>query len=147
MNSDNNGRIMTPKQFLRQYQNALHRERALVESIEELKERAMSVKSQLGGEGMPTSKGAWDKMQLVDRAIDKETSQLCAALLRSQEIREKVQTSINAVKDGRYRELLTLRYIRCRSWERIADDMHCDCRTVYKWHDVALTMIKVPKME
>jgi DNA-directed RNA polymerase specialized sigma24 family protein len=123
---------MTARVFLGQYKAALAGERQLWAQIDELKERAARVNAQWGGTPVQGSPG--DKMALLDAAIDKERVQLAAAILRTQNIRRRVVSAINALPDPQGRELLTYRYINALTWEAIAEKMQCDRSTVFRLH-------------
>ena len=57
---------------------------------------------------------------------------------------EEISTVIAQVEDPKFRQLLRLRYLSFLKWERIAEIMGCDVRTVHRLHDRALQMIQVP---
>ena len=64
--------------------------------------------------------------------IDKRTAELY-------EVKTEILRAINKVDNSAYRLLLTLRYIRFMTWERIAEEMNYkDVRWVYRLHGRAL---------
>lgn len=71
-----------------------------------------------------------------------EYAQYCALLDRR--VRElyaaknEIIDKIGGVADPKLRVLLTERYINFKTWEKIAEDMGCDVRWVYKLHIKAL---------
>lgn len=60
-------------------------------------------------------------------------------------LREDAKRQIDTMQDGRYREVLTLRYIRGQSWEQVAVTMGYDYYYVHKLHGAALK--KFPKIQ
>lgn len=59
------------------------------------------------------------------------------------QLQDEVTETIDAVEDIRYRILLRLRYLCGMTWEKIAEMMHADLRTVYRWHEHALNVVEV----
>ena len=57
---------------------------------------------------------------------------------------EEISGVIAQVEDPKFRQLLRLRYLSFLKWERIAEIMGCDVRTVHRLHGRALQMIQVP---
>ena len=53
-------------------------------------------------------------------------------------LREDAKRRIDTLKDGRYREVLTLRYLGWQSWEQVAVTMGYDYYHVHKLHGMAL---------
>ena len=60
-------------------------------------------------------------------------------------MREEAKAQIEQIADGRYREVLTRRYIWGESWEYIAVGMGYAFRTVTWLHGRALAQFKVPE--
>ena len=59
-------------------------------------------------------------------------------------LREDAKRRIDTMQDGRYREVLTLRYLSGQSWEQVAVTMGYDYYHVHKLHGAALK--KFPKL-
>ena len=53
-------------------------------------------------------------------------------------LRKEAKVLIDQIADGRYREILTRRYLRGESWEKVAVDMGYDYYHVCKLHGKAL---------
>ena len=49
---------------------------------------------------------------------------------------------INRLDNTIYRTLLIARYINCKTWEQIADEMGYDLRWIYRLHGKALKAIE-----
>jgi hypothetical protein len=152
---------MTAKEFLQRYGDAIHDERRILAEIEELRERATSIRGGWHGESymqeikkgkdkgkkvlsmavMPNGRGGNDSMAEVDAYIDKEFSRLRKAKANSFVARREVVAAIDLVEDARYRELLSHRYIGFHTWEWIAETMETDTKQVWRWHGRALREI------
>lgn len=50
----------------------------------------------------------------------------------------KIQRQIEALDDERFKSILFGRYIMCQTWEKVAEDVPCDVRHVYRLHGKAL---------
>ena len=134
---------MTPKEFLR-------RARAIDRRVDEATERAERIRARLEAgrlsslTGMPRG-GASDWTDTADRLIELEKR----INARTRElVRWKLAAidAIQAVDDGRYRELLELYYIDGFTWEQVAERMgYTDVRWVYVLHGRALKEVRVPK--
>ena len=55
--------------------------------------------------------------------------------------KSRMHNLINQLDNPTYRELLSLRYINCKTWEQIAEDMHYMIRNVYVLHGNALEQL------
>lgn len=60
-------------------------------------------------------------------------------------MRETAKKLIDTLKDGRYREVLTLRYLDGQSWEQVAVTMGYDYYHVHKLHGRALKIFQKTK--
>lgn len=134
---------MTAKEYLMQ----IHR---LDEDIKANKRRVIELESSIGnvkavnysgdkisGSGDPDTMAA-QVARLVDleAEINSETVQL-------QEKKNKIIGEIRNLEDTRYVVLLTMRYVDCSRWEKIAVDMNLTLRRVYQIHGRALNAFKM----
>ena len=55
--------------------------------------------------------------------------------------KSRMHNLINQLDNPSYRALLSLRYINCKTWEQIAEDMHYTTRNVHKIHGGALKLL------
>lgn len=55
----------------------------------------------------------------------------------------KIWEAINKVGDANFRMILLLRYVECRNWKDIAEEMFYSERWIYQAHGQALQEIKV----
>ena len=58
------------------------------------------------------------------------------------ELRKEIRKIIVSIDNKRYRSLLTRYYILGMSWEKVAESLKCDKRTVYKWRNKAFEEIE-----
>lgn len=61
------------------------------------------------------------------------------------DLKREIVTMIKDMDNLEYQALLELRYLCFKSWEQIAVDMGYNLRHVYRIHDAALDLIKVPE--
>lgn len=69
------------------------------------------------------------------RMLDEKVEELMA-------YRVKMLKLIKELSDSTYRTLLIARYINCKTWEKIAEDMGYDVRHVHRLHGAALRKFK-----
>lgn len=120
---------MTAKEYLKQYEEAnrkAHRHKAEYEKEMELID---SIRSSLGGDGMPHSPGVSRKVEdmairLTDKLLEWKMAELDAV-----RIRQVVYETIAGI-DGVEGALLFERYVNLRKWEEICIILH------YSWHGV-----------
>ena len=79
-----------------------------------------------------------DKMERMIARMDKTDRHIRAEQNRLKEQSLKIQQQIEALKDERYRSILFSRYVLCKTWEKVAEDVPCDVRHVYRLHGDAL---------
>ena len=58
------------------------------------------------------------------------------------ETRKKIETAINGVEDEKLKELLLLKYIDCKTWEEVSEEMRYSNQHIYELHNKALKIIK-----
>ncbi len=57
--------------------------------------------------------------------------------------RQKMLEKIKRVDNSEYRALLIARYINCKTWEKVAEDMHYMVRNIYNLHEQALKALSL----
>lgn len=60
-------------------------------------------------------------------------------------LKAEIQGVIDAIPNMDERLVLTYRYIKNYTWNRIGDELYADERTVRRWHDRALSHVTVPE--
>lgn len=81
-----------------------------------------------------TSDGKFAVYTEYSAMIDKKEFDLLA-------YKSRMHNLINQLDNPTYRELLSLRYINCKTWKQIAEDMHYTTRNVLKIHGGALKLL------
>lgn len=60
-------------------------------------------------------------------------------------LQEEVQETIDCLPDMDERLVLTYRYLKNMSWSQIGDELYVDERTVRRWHNRALSHVRIPE--
>lgn len=129
------------KERLSGYRSILCRRNELLEEIEESFGRATSCITRLKPvtvSGCPAS---------YDRIADDVLSGVDARTRLEEKERElsekltEILALIDLVSDERQKRVLTMHYIRGKPWQKIADEIHCDKRHVFRLHGLALVEI------
>lgn len=132
---------MTAKEFLKQYEYATHRAERLRMEYEKEHELIGSVRSTLGGDGMPhgsgVSKSVEDQaIRLADKAMEWKVAELEAIRIR-QRVFEVIE-SIPGVEGA----VLFERYINLSTWEQIAEKLYYSSSGIFYAHIRALEMVE-----
>lgn len=127
------------KEFLMSYQKEKRRVRRLEEQLEELRRNKMS--PSVTNDGMPHGT---DKKDLSDYAVkvDEIEQELVAARYSRICAFQDVQRRIEAMENEIEKDLLTYRYLRNLSWEKIAVEMDYSWQHLHKIHARALRNFK-----
>lgn len=127
------------KEFLMSYQKEKRRVRRLEEQLEELRRNKMS--PSVTNDGMPHGT---DKKDLSDYAVkvDEIEQEMVAARYSRICAFQEVQERVEAMEDEREKDLLTYRYLRNLSWEKIAVEMDYSWQHLHKIHARALRNFK-----
>ena len=135
------GVIMKAKEFLRQYEYADKRAKRLQAEYERELELIDSVRSTLGGDGMPHGSGVSRRtedaaIRLADKALKWKEAELNAI--------EKRQEVFNVVIQipGIEGDVLYHKYIKLMKWEEIALELHYSVRGIWYAHGRALRMVE-----
>ena len=131
---------MTPKEYLRQYEDAERRIRRLEAEYNKEQELIDAVRSTANYDELPKTKSnkraAEDKiLRLADKSLE-----LIQAKLDAVEIRQQVFDTINKV-DGPEGEVLYHRWIMLRKWEEICVIMGYSWRGIHSLHNRSLAEI------
>lgn len=128
---------MTAKEYLSQYYWAKKEIESKREEIRQLE--AMAEYS--SPKWVSGSSGVSDKIGNVSAKIIDKAEELNRLIEKSMELLYEIEVCINRMEGERYRYILTERYINCRKWESIADDLHIDTRWLRRLHKRALNKI------
>ena len=104
------------KEYLRGYQQALRREKLILEEINRLRERQTSVSVEY--DGMPHGGGVSDLSDYV-AALDGQIEKLHRARLEAAKRYQEISGAVEQIPDDKERELLQLRYLRGERWEEL----------------------------
>lgn len=135
---------MTSKEFLQEYRKSVGRIIRLTAELEELR-----VQAELPGQGFSATSVKMSPQSRLDNIVPvivDETAKLEAELQAARKTRRQVKKAISAVKDDRYREVLTYIYICGYTIEQTSEMISCEPRTVYRRRDAALKRVRVPKI-
>lgn len=132
---------MTAKEYLRQYEEMCRRAERLRTEYYVEADLIDSVKSTLGGDGMPHGSGISRRVEdqairLADKALAWKQAQLEAIRVR-QEVFELVN-SIGGIEG----EILTERYINLHKWEEVCVLVHLSWYAVHQHHRKALGLVQ-----
>ena len=79
-----------------------------------------------------------EKMLEMEQVIMSEISQLM-------ELKRQIREVISRMDRPEYQTVLKYRYIHNFSWQKIADIVAADERTVRRWHNKAIARIRLPE--
>ena len=132
---------MTAKEYLKQYEYAHRKALRYKTEYEAELELVDSVRSTLGGDGMPHGSGVSRKVEdqairLADKALKWKDAEL-SAISKRQEIFELICDI-----DGAEGEVLYERYINLHRWEDICVIVHLSWRQTHRVHRKALQIIE-----
>jgi DNA-directed RNA polymerase specialized sigma24 family protein len=131
---------MTAKEYLRQYEQAVRQAKRMQNEYERELDLIDSVRSTLGGDGMPHGSGISKRVEdqairLADKAAQWKMAQLDALHL-AQEVFETISKVPDI--DG---DILYERYINLHKWEDICVLLHISWYSVHDHHRRALRMV------
>lgn len=133
---------MTSRQYLGQAFWLKQNIQTKAEEIAEL--RALAEKCTPSLTGMPGGSHEQDKLsRIVAMIVDKE-EELGEDARRQLDLMNEIGLTISKVKSNKHREVLEQRYLAFANWDYIADRLGYEKRWVYKIHEEALKMIKIP---
>jgi DNA-directed RNA polymerase specialized sigma24 family protein len=133
---------MTPKEFLEEYRKAGGRIIRITAELEELQTRA-----ELPGHGFEimVKTTPRDRVGEVVPTLTDEKAELEDERRKARRICWQVKKAIAAVRNEKYREVLTYIYVCGFTHERVSALIGCDTKTIQRRRDAALMYIKVPK--
>lgn len=121
------------KEYLQQYRDSIDRTKEMTEHLDELKAEAVRLKDHEG-----------NKVTL-DEAVQKYVDACTDAgiyLDMLSDLRKKIESEIESVKEQKLRTLLRMRYICGKTFEQIAVDMNYSWRQTVRLHGDALLAVK-----
>ncbi len=132
---------MTAKEYLQQYREAARIARRLKIEYEEELERIDTIRSALGGDGLPRSRGVSKTVEdrairLADKALKWKEAELDAI-----KIRQEVFDVIRSVP-GEAGNVLYMRYVQLKSWDEISETVGYSKRQAHNLERQGLSLIK-----
>ena len=128
---------MTAKEYLSQYYTEKLKIKKLSGEIEELEALSVYASPRLSVSGS----GISDKIGNNAAKIADKQKELDCLIEKSLKLMDEIETCINRVENVRLNYILTERYINCRKWEDIAEELNTDLRWIHRLHGRALKKI------
>lgn len=138
---------MTTKQYLNQAYRLEQRIRLHKERLEELRYLLGSVGSPGFGEHYNPNRNTeapfMNSLYKIMELEEKVSEELELLL----QLQVEIQGVIDELSDMDEGLVLTYRYLKNMSWSQIGDQLYVDERTVRRWHNRALSHVKIPPQE
>lgn len=115
---------MNIKEYLNQYRDMMRLIGNLDSEINELSERLTSVRSTLGGDGMPKAPGSGSSQEKLHAILADKLREKRSLRLQAEWKRVEVEEVIDAVADPVYHRLLRDRYSNLLEWREITYNLH-----------------------
>lgn len=124
---------MTTKQWLMRARNLDNEIDSLLEIRDEERKRCLSITQSLTSDIVQTTKDPhkFDRLVEIEEIIDKQID-LCVG------IKAEIIDAIMKVDNSIYRQILLLRYIRWKTFDQIADEIHYTKKQTCRFHGRAL---------
>ncbi|WP_407386306.1 hypothetical protein [Ruminococcus sp.] len=132
---------MTAKEFLKQYEDAERLARICKTEYEKELDLIDSIRSPLGGDGVPSSSGISKTTENKAIRLAGKAEALKEAETEALRIRQKVYNVISSIK-GEAGSVLYEKYINLKSWGEVAEAVGYSKRHVQRIHDDALDLVK-----
>ncbi len=129
--------IRQAKEYLWRVRNAARELKRLEEEYEQARNDILHIKG-ISYDGDRVSGGKIGDLSDAIAALEGYAQRLSAKWDELINLRETAKKLIDTLKDGRYREVLTLRYLDGQSWEQVAVTMGYTYRGVTGLHGKAL---------
>ena len=129
--------IRQAKEYLWRVRNAARELKRLEEEYEQARNDILHIKG-ISYDGDRVSGGKFGDLADAIAALEGYAQRLSAKWDELINLRETAKKLIDTLKDGRYREVLTLRYLDGQSWEQVAVTMGYTYRGVTGLHGKAL---------
>lgn len=127
---------MTAKETLNEIRKMGLEIDALADQIIVLRQEAEGIKA-MELSDMPKGGKARDSADIIAEVVDLQQRRFELQLAHIKR-REQALCTIAFIDNSEYRTLLMLRYILCKSWDDIVDEMKCSYATVFRLHGAAL---------
>jgi len=128
---------MTAKQYLRQLSKLQHRIDILKDEIDERRTRLESSAAPELGDKVQSSPNSDRFAEAIAILADKDLQRQELIYIYEQ-MRDKIVDQILELENDQYSKVLYERYVRCKRWDLIADEMHYSIQRVFQLHGNAL---------
>ncbi len=135
---------MTAKEYLSQAYRLDQRINSKLEQVASLNDLATKCTTTLTGMPRNPSHGTSMMADAICKIIDLQ-NEINRDIDRLVDLKGEIIGVIKAVDSLECQTLLELRYLCFKSWEQIAVDLGYNVRHVYRLHDVATSLIKLPE--
>ena len=137
---------MTTKEYLKQAYRLDQRINSHIREKEELMQMATSVSSpQWKEDVVQTSKtGDAPFMRTLEKMWELE-EQITEEIDKLVDLKQQIHQVVSRVDNIDGQMVLRFRYIHNYTWEKIGIEMSADRATVIRWHDAAISKVKVPE--
>ena len=136
---------MTAKEYLNQAFHLDQRINSKLDMLATLKEMATKTTSIMQDDVVSRTRNVHAMEDSIVKMTDMQ-EEINSDIERLVDMKHEIMHTIYAVENPKYQTLLELRYICFRSWEEIAERMHCTVSNVFKVHSKALQAVRVPKV-
>lgn len=137
---------MRAKDYLKQYRDAVVAAEKIREEYNEQTAQANSIRSALGGDGMPRSGEVSRRVEADAIRLAEKAEELLEAEVEALRIRQEIERTVRKVQ-GFHGDILRERYInlqgnKLQRWEDVAEAVGYSLRRTYEIHEEALEIIE-----
>lgn len=130
---------MTAKSYLEQYRHLDNEIKIKQEQLSRLRELAESVSP--FGSGISSGETSDKVGRTAAKLVDAE-NEIKEMINRLVALKNDIEKIIESVENAKLRQILTLRYINGRTFEKIAEEMGYSYMQIYRLHEKALEKVK-----
>ena len=132
---------MNAKDFMMRGINLERRVETIKEQIEHYK--ALVNDCSVTYSDSPKSTASNYKLEDCTQKIMDLEEELCSAMADLVDVTCKIARAIQKLDNHDYQDLLVMRYVLGKTWEKIAEDMNYELRYIHKLHGKALRELKI----
>lgn len=132
---------MTAKEYLKLYRDAVRAVDVLQEEYEKQTEQIDSIRSALGGDGLPRSGEVSKRVENQAIKLAEKAEQLLEAQSDALAIRQEIFRTVRRVQ-GEPGDVLRERYINLRHWTEIAEILGYTERQCFNLHNKGLEAVE-----
>ena len=134
---------MTTKEYLNQAKHLDKLINAKIEQQKQLRDLIMRISPTLSHDKSSGGSIEYKKESYMCKYADLE-KEIESDIDKLVNLKQEIENTINRIKTPQYKLLLTLKYINCKNWEEIAEEMGLRVRRAHQLHVKALKLIKIP---